>query len=131
MSTPNWANLVAQGRAKAHGVSWSEEEAAARVLGIPAEYVRSGILTLEDYEKAKKSDANNGAPLERLSRGELIAQAQKAGLEFTPEAPDSTLIQLLGDPKALKAAKAAQNAKAKAEADAAKEAAKAAKAAKK
>lgn len=131
MSTPNWANLVAQGRAKAHGVSWTEEEAAARVLGIPAEYVRSGILTLEDYEKAKKADAKNGPPLERLSRGELQAQAIEAGLEFTPETPDNVLIQLLSDPAALKAAKAAQKAKAKAEADAKKEADKAAKAAKK
>lgn len=56
MSQPNWTALVAQGRAKAHGVSWNEAELSARYkLGIPADYVRAGVLTKEDYEKALKA----------------------------------------------------------------------------
>ena len=109
MSTPNWGNLVQQGRAKAPGVPWSDEEAAARALGIPAEFVRSGVLTLEDYEKAKAADEKKGAPLERLPRNELVKLAQEAGIEFTPDTPDATLAALLSKAKPKKAAKAKAN----------------------
>ncbi len=105
MSTPNWGNLVQQGRAKAPGVPWSDEESQARALGIPAEFVRSGVLSLEDYEKAKAADKKNGVPLERLPRNELVKLAQEAGIDFTPDTPDATLAQLLAAPKA-KSAKA-------------------------
>lgn len=141
MSKPNWGNLVAKGRAKAHGVPWSDEEAAARALGIPAEFVRSGILTVEEYEKAKAADQKDGAPLDRLPRNELVKLAQEAGIEFTPDAPADVLATLLKnhDPKEAekaqkekeKAEKAAQKAKEAAEKKAAKEAEQAAKAAKK
>jgi hypothetical protein len=93
--TPNWGSLVAKGRAKAIGVPWTEEEALARSLGIPAEYVRSGILTVEDFETAQKDDAKAGRPLERLPHNELVALAKERGIEFTPETPDATLAQLL------------------------------------
>ena len=95
MSTPNWGNLVAQGRAKAIGVPWSDEEAAAPAVGIPAEFVRSGILTQEDYAKAKAADEKKGAPLERLPRNELVKRAQEAGIEFTPDVPADVLAKLL------------------------------------
>lgn len=56
----NYTNLVAQGRAKAQGVSWSQEE-LEMVLSLErerklsrvsaAEYVRNGIMSLEEYDK--------------------------------------------------------------------------------
>lgn len=47
MGTPNWAHLVATGRAKGHNVPWTAEEAAARAKGVPADLVRKGILTVD------------------------------------------------------------------------------------
>lgn len=89
----DWAKLVAQGRAKAHGISWSEEEAHARyVLGIPAEFVRSGILTTKDYEKTLAKDEKEGAPVKRQTRKQLEAAAKKLKIEFTPEVTDDALI---------------------------------------
>ena len=50
----NWGALYTQGRCKAFGVPWSDEEAhAVFILKIPADAVRQGCLTLEDYEQAK------------------------------------------------------------------------------
>mgnify|MGYP001610616410 CR=1 FL=1 len=59
----NFTNLVAQGRAKSNGVCWSEVEleslialernrGLSRVLA--ADYVRNGIVTLEDYDASQK-----------------------------------------------------------------------------
>ena len=59
----NFANLVSQGRAKSIGVCWSEGEWATicdlvKERGIPrlsaADYVRNGILSLEDYDASQK-----------------------------------------------------------------------------
>ena len=96
MSSPNWAKLVNQGRAKAWGIPWAEEEAHARALGIPAEYVRSGILTVEDYEAAKITDAKNGKPLERKDRDELIKLAKEEGIAtLTPDATAPAIVDVL------------------------------------
>lgn len=96
MSTPNWGNLVRQGRAKAIGMPWNEEEANARfTLKIPAEYVRDGVLTLEDLEKAKAKEAKDGVPLERQPKAELQKKAKEAGIEFTPDAPAEALASTL------------------------------------
>lgn len=43
MENINWSNLVAKGRAKAHGVPWTEEEAKARAAGVSAEDIRDGV----------------------------------------------------------------------------------------
>jgi hypothetical protein len=70
---PNWAKLVAQGRVKSIGMPWSDEEAnAVFTLRIPPAYVRSGILTIEDYEKAKASDEKKGVTIETLPSGESV-----------------------------------------------------------
>lgn len=96
MSTPNWARLVVQGRAKAFGVPWSEEECIARfTLGIPAEFIREGCLTLEQYEKAKAKEAKDGVPLERQPKAVIQKMAKDAGIEFTPDAPVEALVPLL------------------------------------
>jgi|ERR1041385_2039576 hypothetical protein len=88
---PNWGNLVSKGRVKAIGIQWSSEESEALKLGIPADFVRDGVLTLEDYEKAKAKDAKEGVPLHRQSKDELAKQAKEAGVEFTPDAPKEAL----------------------------------------
>jgi hypothetical protein len=58
---PNWTALVIQGRAKSHGLAWSNEELDAVHLlmkergihrTIAADYVRNGIATLKDYDNS-------------------------------------------------------------------------------
>lgn len=101
MSNPDWGRLYEQGRCKAIGVAWTEEEAVARAVhGIPAEYVRRGILTLEVFEEEKKKDAKveketGEKPLDLLSKKELQAKAKSLGIEFTSAAPKDTLIKLI------------------------------------
>lgn len=58
MSGPNWGKLVKQGRAKAPGIPWSDEEAKAVFeYKIPADYVRRGVLTKEQYSKSIKDES--------------------------------------------------------------------------
>jgi hypothetical protein len=121
MSGPNWARLVAQGRAKAHGVSWSADEQKARVAGIPADYVRRGCLTQEDYDAMKETDAQDrasGTPsVVVLTRTELEAKAKELGIEFAPETTDDVLRDVIkkaekkADKEAAKAAKKADKNK--------------------
>lgn len=90
MAGPNWAKLYKEGRVKAVGVPWNEEEAyAVGPLGIPAEYVRSGILTVEAYEKAKAEDEKKGTDLSRMSTRELVDKASALGLDLPPQTTDS------------------------------------------
>ena len=112
MSGPNWAKLVMQGRAKDVGVPWNKDEAhAVFELGIPADYVRRGCLTVEELENLKKEDEQvekkeGRKPLEAMDRGELVAAASELGVEFTNDATDQglrALIQVNDKPK--KAAK--------------------------
>ena len=83
----NWALLVAQGRAKAVGIPWSNEELKARFeLGIPADAIRRGILTKEDYledtqKEAEMKDSGKEMPLDRLKKDELLALAEERGIE--------------------------------------------------
>lgn len=101
MGTPNWGNLVQQGRAKDIGVPWSQDEInAVYVLKVPVEYVRRGCLTIEDYEALKKKDETHESktgelPLEAMSRAELLRKATNEEVSFTSDAPDSTLRALL------------------------------------
>ena len=91
MGTVNWGKLVSQGRAKAIGISWSNEELeAVYKLKIPAEYVRKGILTLDDYEKAKVKGLEPSKTKE-----ELMAEAKEAGVNVTPEATKESLESVL------------------------------------
>lgn len=69
----NWGQLVAQGRVKAHGVPWSEEEQKALDAGLKAQDVRSGILTQEDLEKATKE----GRLYHRMDDAELAKALRK------------------------------------------------------
>ena len=106
----NWALVYAQGRCKAIGVPWSEEEAhAALVLKIPAEYVRQGVLTWEDYEKAKSKNAESiertkKIPLIQLRRNQLVALCANKGINVSEEVTRPVMIEMLldaGSPKSV------------------------------
>ena len=83
---PDWGNLVASGRAKSLGVSWSEEELhALHEFKIPLEYVRGGCLTIEAYEKATKGDVKN----QYMKKDELLLKAHELGIEISEGATPS------------------------------------------
>lgn len=61
----NYAKLVSSGRAKAHGVCWTAEELELLIslvkkrgiiMTVGADFIRNGIKSLEDYDKAVKKD---------------------------------------------------------------------------
>ncbi|MCH8035247.1 MAG: hypothetical protein IH950_16025 [Bacteroidetes bacterium] len=85
MSKINWGKLYQQGRCKAIGVSWTEEElAAVYTEKVPVEYVRAGYLTLKDYEEAKvKFEKDGSKPLNLWDWKELAAEASQCGIKFT------------------------------------------------
>lgn len=96
MNQPNWGLLIEQGRAKAYGIPWSDKEAIARYsLGIPAEYVRDGCLTTEQYEKAKSKIESGEKPLRYWNKPELLEKARKLGLVFTDETTKRDLIDAI------------------------------------
>lgn len=60
----DYAKLVPQGRAKAHGQPWEPEELEAVITlererkldrRDAADYVRNGIMSVEDFDKAQKA----------------------------------------------------------------------------
>jgi hypothetical protein len=94
-----WGKLVSQGRAKAYGVPWTSEEAVAVSQGIPADYVRQGILTVEEYNKVKD------LPVDKRTKEELMKEAQDKGIAVTPEATEESLKQVIEAKKPKKIAK--------------------------
>ena len=100
MSKPNWAKLYTSGRCKEIGIPWTADEAiAVSKLGIPVEYVRDGIVTLEEYEEAKTSDEKNGTPLERQPRSELETKARELKVVFAPQTSNFALARLISQKK--------------------------------
>lgn len=99
--TCNWGRLYTQGRCKAIGVPWTDEEAhAVFILKIPADYVRQGCLTQEDYEKQATKDhatieRTQKIPLTQLKRSQLAKLCEVREMTFTDEATRPTLIELL------------------------------------
>ena len=97
----NWGKLYLQGRCYAVGVPWNPDQAyAAHNLGIPAQYVRRGCLSLDDHKALQKEDADyekrtGEKPLEVQSRDELLIKIGEKGIEVTPAAPDNVLVELL------------------------------------
>lgn len=91
---PNWGKLVSQGRAKAHGMAWSEEESAAIQSLIDgrgitreqaADFIRNGIMTVEDFDKAK---AVSFTPKTRAeAEAETAAALKAAGQNAIADAP--------------------------------------------
>ena len=84
----NWSKLFSQNRVKAIGVPWNDAEIKAIYeLKIPAEFVRNGCLTLDEYlgtskelkDKRKKVRTNHyntkqSKSLE-LSRGNWVSNS--------------------------------------------------------
>lgn len=88
----NWPQLVTQGRAKDIGIAWSEQEQEALSLLIAhsglervdvARYVRQGVMTVEDFEKATKP----------ATRPELEKQAKEVGVEFDATSTPDTVLE--------------------------------------
>jgi len=101
----NWGKLVSQGRAKDQGVSWSKEEGKAlfeiaratkKTLAEIAPYIRKGILTLKEFEKAQNNpDVVN--PLLKLSKDELMKKAQEVGISVSPDATKEVLAKVISE----------------------------------
>ena len=114
MGTPNWAKLYQQGRCKAIGVSWNEEELnALYVLKIPVEYVREDVVTAEEYEERLEQHGGK-KPLEYLSLAELREKATELEVDFSPLVARETLLH--GISKKLDKLNEAKKAKPKAKA---------------
>lgn len=97
MATINWGRLLSQDRVKAFGVPWSAEEHQAVLAGVPADYVRKGCLTVEDYEKElgveeKHTEETGTKPLKDFKKPELLAMCEKLGLEVTVAALKETIV---------------------------------------
>ena len=92
---------MVQNRCKAIGVSWTEEELhAIHQLKVPADYVRRGCLTFEEYEAKVAADQaateeKGEAPIASLKKTELIVIAEKLGIEVTDAANKAELIDLI------------------------------------
>ena len=95
----NWAKLAAQNRVKAVGIPWTPEEAnAIYKLKIPADYVRKGILTLKDYEKAKASGIEKPKKKEELEK-----EAKELEISFTPDVTPEALREEIAKKKEVRA----------------------------
>lgn len=98
---PNWSALVEQGRAKALGVSWDDEELnAIYQLKIPVEFVREGCLTLEAYQKAQGGvdqsvRETKKKPLRYMNKPELLLEAEAAGVHAGIETTRNELMDLI------------------------------------
>lgn len=98
----NWANLVAKGRAKAHGIPWSDKELLALQAGVPSDFVREGVLTMEEYQSlSKKEEAETAKTgekkVERMNLAELKTKATELGIEFAPEATKAALVEVINN----------------------------------
>ena len=105
--TLDWGKLVSQGRAKAQGVSWSDEEIKAlgsickktgKLMSEIAPYIREGILTIEDYTKAQNKPGVVN-PFLKLSKDALLQKAQALKLAVSPDATKESLADILLDYK--------------------------------
>ncbi len=78
MQNINWPQLFKQGRVKAIGVPWSEEDDEALSRGMSVEDVRNGILRPEDKEEKEAKMT----PLEKMLKAELVELAKEKGISF-------------------------------------------------
>jgi hypothetical protein len=90
----NWGNLVAKGRAKAIGIPWTEKEQVAIHSGVPAEYVRNGVLTMKEYKEAKVGHGDEKPP-NYMTKAELQNKAKELGIAFVPETTRAELLSLV------------------------------------
>ena len=97
----NWGLLAEQGRCKYMGVPWNEEEIKARYeLGIPAEYVRKGVLTLEEYKmELGEADKTDHSQMRSMKKEELKTLATELGLNVPDDAKRLEIISLISKSK--------------------------------
>lgn len=96
MGMINYARLKAQGRVKDIGVPWNEAELKAIYkLKIPADYVRDGILTLEDYEDAVREEKETSKPLTREAISVLFDICKHLKILVTPDAEHDSLVRVI------------------------------------
>jgi hypothetical protein len=97
MAEINWGLLVSQNRAKAINVSWNEKELEAIYgLGIPAEQVRKGILTLEEFKsESEDTEPHNDKMIRSMSKDELKTLATELGLVVPESAKRLEIISLI------------------------------------
>ena len=101
MSSIDWGRLYEQGRCKQIGVAWNEaEKQAVFIEKVPADYVRMGCLTKADHERMVAEERGEVArtgkvPLTQLRKEQLYALCQHQGLNVTPDATKSTMIEEL------------------------------------
>jgi len=124
--TLDWGKLVSQGRAKAPGVSWSDEEvkalgiickATGKTMSYVAQYIRKGILTIDAFNKAQEKPGVVN-PFLKLSKEELMKKAQGLGLSASPDASKEVLAQTILEKKEKDIEKAKAEKKVEAEKDA-------------
>ena len=95
MNGPNWGKLVMQGRAKAVGMPWNDDEVKAiHEYKIPVDYVRRGCLTPEKYNEVQEGDLKQELetgkkPLEALNRKEVVKEAKDKGVQFDETAANT------------------------------------------
>lgn len=84
---PNWANLLVQNRCRAVGVPWSDAEMyAIYTLKIPADVVRTGVVTLDVYEAYKgRAEARTETPIRYMKRDALLQRAKELKIPLTEE----------------------------------------------
>lgn len=93
----DWGLYKEKGRCKDIGVPWSEEEMHARYgLGIPADLVRKGVLTLEEYEFEQKGGKKVGAKFMRsMTKEEVKGLAADLGIKVPKNAKRLEIISLI------------------------------------
>jgi len=95
----NWGNLKEQGRVKDINIPWSDAELKARYeLGISADLVRKGILTLEEAE-LEKATPEDDRMLRKMSKEELKTLATELGIEFPVDAKRLEILSLINKSK--------------------------------
>lgn len=84
----DWGRLVEQGRAHSIGRGWNEQELNAIYKEkVPVEYVRSGVLTQEEFLKVSSQQESAQVKSPRyMKKEELIALAKAKNPEFDVEA---------------------------------------------
>lgn len=103
MGTPNWGKLKEQGRCKEIGIPWNQVEMTAlHTFNIPADYVRRGCLTPDEYEEMLAADEayiekNGEKPLDLMSKAELLEKAEQAEVEVTNQVTEDGLRGILSN----------------------------------
>jgi len=99
----NWGRLREQNRVKEIGIPWTPEEAkAVFTLGVPADSVRRGCLTMEAHnaltQKVEAEIEKTGTIyLRYLNKERLLKLCEEYKIPATEDATNPVLVQALLD----------------------------------